>query len=105
MDFITTTPLPFSVAGAVRYNGMAQFHPLKFLYSAAKGLNIFENTFVSKLSGTTAVTERGTISAKKIIIATHYPILNSHGLYFAKLYQQRSFVVALENATDSWDVP
>lgn len=100
VDFITTTPLPFSVAGAVRYNGMAQFHPLKFLYSAAKGLNIFENTFVSKLSGTTAVTERGTISAKKIIIATHYPFINSHGLYFAKLYQQRSFVVALENAPD-----
>lgn len=26
-EFITETPLPFPVAGAVRYNTMAQFHP------------------------------------------------------------------------------
>lgn len=99
-EFTTDTPLPFSVAGAVRYPGMAQFHPLKFLHSAAKGLNIYENTFVQKLDGTTALTEHGRIRAKKVIIATHYPFVNSHGMYFMKLYQQRSFVIALENAPD-----
>ncbi len=98
--FITKTPLPFPVAGAVRYPGMAQFHPLKFLYQAAAGLSIYENTFVRRLEGTTAFTEHGTIHAKKVIIATHFPFVNRHGLYFAKLYQRRSYVIALENAPD-----
>lgn len=99
-DFLTQTVLPFEVAGAVRYPGMAQFHPLRFLYGAAKGLHIFENTFVRKLEGTVAVTDRGRIRAQKIIVATHFPFINRHGLYFAKLYQKRSFVIALENAPE-----
>jgi glycine/D-amino acid oxidase-like deaminating enzyme len=99
-EFTTDTPLPFPVAGAVRYPGMAQFHPLKFLYGAAKGLRIYENTFVQKLDGTTAITEHGRIRAKKVVIATHYPFVNRHGMYFMKLYQQRSFVIALENAPE-----
>ena len=99
-EFITEAPLPFSIAGGVRYPGMAQFHPLKFLYEMAKPLEIRENTFVTALEGTTAHTERGTIRAKKVIIATHYPFLNRRGLYFMKLYQKRSFVIALENAPD-----
>ena len=96
-EWMTETPLSFPVAGAVRYPGMAQFHPLKFLYGAAKGLSIYENTFVQKLDGTTAITTHGNINAKKIVIATHYPFLNHHGWYFAKLYQRRSYVIALEN--------
>lgn len=99
-DFITETPMPFPVAGAVRFNGMAQFHPLQFLYGAARGLHIYENTFVTKLEGTTAITKRGRIHAEKVIVATHYPFINSHGLYFAKLYQKRSFVIALENGPE-----
>ena len=99
-EFTTETPLPFPVAGAVRFNGMAQFHPLKFLKGAADGLNIFENTFVSKLDGTTAITKHGIIRAKKVIIATHFPFINSHGLYFAKLYHHRSFVIAFEHAPE-----
>ncbi len=99
-EFIEKTPLPFPIVGGVRYPGMAQFHPLKFLYGAAKGLNILENTFVSRLEGTTAITEHGSIRAKRVIIATHFPFINSHGLYFMKLYQQRSYVIALENAME-----
>lgn len=96
-EFSTGIPLPLPIAGAVRFPGMGQFHPLKFLYGAAKGLNIYENTFVKKLEGTTALTEKGIINAKKVIITSHFPFVNLHGLYFAKLHQQRSYVIALEN--------
>lgn len=99
-EFITDTPLPLTVAGGVRYPGMAQFHPLKFLYGAAQGLRIYENTFVRALDGTTALTERGRIHANKVIVATHFPFLNRHGMYFVKLYQRRSFVIALEQVQD-----
>ena len=45
-----------------------------------------------------AVTDKGTVKFKKAIITTHFPIINKHGLYFLKMYQHRSYVIALENA-------
>jgi len=97
-EFISNTALPFKIAGAEVFPGMAQFHPLKFIAGAASGLNIFENTFVRKLEGTVAYTDKGKINARKIIVATHFPFINTHGLYFVKQYQMRSFVVTLEDA-------
>lgn len=97
-DFVETTPLPFSVAGAVRFKNQAQFHPLKFAYSISEKLNIYEHTRVRELNGTVAVTDNGKITANKIIVATHFPFINKHGSYFMKLYQDRSYVIALENA-------
>ena len=90
--------LPFSVAGAVRVKSQAQFHPLKFLYEIAKGLPIYEHTKVVELMPHKARTSQGEISYKKLIIATHFPMLNKHGLYFLKLYQHRSYVIALKGA-------
>lgn len=51
-----------------------------------------------ELVGTTAITDYGKVTANKIIVATHFPFLNKHGSFFAKLYQHRSYVIALENA-------
>ena len=55
-EFADTLPLPFSVAGAVKFPHQAQFHPLKFVSSIAKGLHIYEHTPVRELVGTTAIT-------------------------------------------------
>ena len=96
--FSNTPALPFDTVGAVRFPDQAQFHPLKFIAAIASGLNIYEHTKVCELVGNTAVTEGGKIRAKKMIIATHFPILNKHGMYFVKQYQHRSYVLALENA-------
>lgn len=96
--FAERLPLPINVAGAVCFKNQAQFHPLKFLFSIAKDLNIYEHTFVRKMIGTTAVTGRGKIHADKVIVTTHFPFINKHGSYFLKLYQHRSYVIALENA-------
>ena len=93
-------PLPFPVAGAVKFRRQAQFHPLKFIGAITGGLRIFEHTKVLELAPGRAVTNGGTISADKIIVATHFPLLNKHGSYFLKLYQHRSYVLALENAPD-----
>lgn len=96
--FAERLPLPINVAGAVCFKNQAQFHPLKFLFSIAKGLNIYEHTFVREMIGTTAVTCSGKIHADKVIVTTHFPFINKHGSYFLKLYQHRSYVIALENA-------
>lgn len=90
--------LPINTAGAVKFSSQAQFHPLKFLGSVCKDLNIYENTFVREMIGNTAITNHGEIFADKVIATTHFPFINKHGSYFLKLYQHRSYVIALENA-------
>lgn len=100
VDFCKSIDLPFSIEGAIKFSNQAQFNPLKFASSITKNQHIYENTFVKKVSGQKAYTEHGTITAKKIIIATHFPFINKHGNYFLKMYQHRSYVIALENAND-----
>lgn len=92
------TELPFKIAGAVKLSGQAQFNPLKFLSEISKELRIYENTAVKELKGLTAVCDGGRINAKKIIVATHFPIINKHGSYFLKMYQKRSYVSAFLGA-------
>lgn len=99
-EFVEDLPLPINTVGAVCFKNQAQFHPLKFLFSIAKELKIYEHTFVREMIGTTAVTNGGKISADKVIVTTHFPFINKHGSYFLKLYQHRSYVIALKNAQD-----
>lgn len=97
-EFADRLPLPFSIEGAVKFSHQAQFNPLKFISAISKDLNIYEHTPIRELIGTVAVTDFGKIKAKKIIVATHFPFFNKHGSYFIKMYQHRSYVIALENA-------
>ena len=99
-DFVEDIPLPIKTVGAVRFPKQAQFNVLKFLSAVTKDLKIFENTFVKEMVGTNTVTDRGKIFAKKVVAATHFPFINKHGLYSLKLYQHRSYVIALENVGD-----
>ncbi len=90
--------LPISVIGAVMLPNQAQFNPLKFGLELSKKLNIYEHTRALSVDSRGVKTNRGRISAEKIIIATHFPFINSRGLYFMKMYQHRSYVLALKNA-------
>ena len=99
-EFAAELPLPIPTAGAVRFPNQAQFHPLKFAAALVRNLRIFEGARVLELSPGTAVTGHGKIRAEKTVIATHFPMLNKHGSYFLKLYQSRSYVLALDNAPD-----
>lgn len=106
VSFSETLPLPFGTCGAVTFSGQAQFHPLRFLERITKPLTIFEQTRVvgfgecigKKEGRKVFLSGGGTVLAKKIVIATHFPMLNKHGGYFIKLYQHRSYVSALKNA-------
>jgi len=93
-------PLPVPVRGALRFRDQGQFDPLKFAAGIAEGLHIYEHTPAREFIGNTIVTDKGKIRASKIIIATHFPILNKHGGYFLRMYQQRSYVLAVEKAMD-----
>ena len=99
-EFTKELRLPLNAAGAIKFKNQAQFNPLKFIFAISEGLNIYEHTPVRELKGTTAVTDSGKIYAKNIVVATHFPFINKHGAYFMKMYQQRSYVIGLENAQD-----
>ena len=94
-DFTETTDLPFPVAGAIRFRNQGQFHPLKFMGFIARDLKIYERTPVLGFDGNRVITNHGSVTAEKIIVATHFPIFNKHGAYFLKLYQSRSYFLAL----------
>ena len=97
-DYLEKLSLPMPTAGAVKISGQAQFHPLEFLQSISQSLHIFEHTKVTELGPHTAVTSHGCITADRIVVATHFPIVNKHGAYFLKMYQSCSYVLALEHA-------
>ena len=99
-DLVQDLPLPFRTAGAVRFRNQAQFHPLKFAAGIAESLNIRERTTALEFVPGAVKTDRGTVRAGAVVMATHFPILNKHGGYFLRLYQSRSYVLALENAQD-----
>lgn len=90
--------LPFPSAGSVTFPDQANFHPLRFLGQLAKQLTIYENTPVRDIRSRVAYTDRCTIQADHILAATHFPFIDRHGLYFMKMYQHRSYVLALKNA-------
>lgn len=102
-EFVTEGPLPFPIAGAVRFTNQAQFHPRKYLlalaerFSAAGGF-IYENTMaldVEEGEPCRVVTEYGSITAADVIIATNMPFLD-RGLFFTKVHPWRSYAVAGE---------
>ncbi|MCM1315266.1 MAG: FAD-dependent oxidoreductase [Alistipes senegalensis] len=97
-ELFESPSIPIKTVGAVKFLKQAQFNPLKFISAIVDGLNIYENTFVREMIGTTAVTDKCRIKADKVIVTTHFPFINKHGSYFLKLYQHRSYVIALENA-------
>lgn len=99
-EFVRELPLPFRTEGAICFPGQAQFHPRKFLLQLAQKLNVYEHTFIRELAPGTAQYDGGTITADQMIVTTHFPFLNKHGSYFLKLYQHRSYVMALDGAPD-----
>ena len=100
-DLVRELPLPFSTQGAVRISRQLQFDPLRFVQGIAPKLHIYEDTPVLEmLSPHLARTREARITAQKIICTTHFPFINKHGGYFVRMYQDRSYVLALENAAD-----
>ncbi len=90
--------IPVSCAGAVCFPEQAQFHPLKFIRALAERLTIYEDTLVTEVEDNLVKTACGSVRAGYIIFTSHFPFINFPGMYFARMHQERSYVIALENA-------
>jgi glycine/D-amino acid oxidase-like deaminating enzyme/nitrite reductase/ring-hydroxylating ferredoxin subunit len=81
------TGLPFDVLQAMRWDGQAQFHPVKYVAGLAAtlpgdGCHVFEDSRAVDYEPTRVVTERGTVSARHVVMATHLP-LGQVGMYYS----------------------
>ncbi|MDD2361622.1 MAG: FAD-dependent oxidoreductase [Oscillospiraceae bacterium] len=94
------TELPFKVTGALCFSDQARFHPLLFLRAIAEKLTIYENTRVRTVEDGKVYYDGGRLSAKWVVIATHYPLINYPGLYFMRMHQSRSYVQALKGVPE-----
>jgi glycine/D-amino acid oxidase-like deaminating enzyme/nitrite reductase/ring-hydroxylating ferredoxin subunit len=101
-ELVYEANLPFKVKGALKFRNQAQFNPLKFLRPISEKLTIYENTAALDITEENSVVTKDDIKIKanKIVVATHYPFLNTPGYYFMRMHQERSYVLALENAQD-----
>jgi glycine/D-amino acid oxidase-like deaminating enzyme/nitrite reductase/ring-hydroxylating ferredoxin subunit len=99
-SFVREVPLPYPVAGAVRLENQAQFHPRKYVLPLAEeiagdGSHVFEETRALdiRLRPPVVETSRGRVRAADVILASHLPF-EDKGLFFAKTHPARSYAVA-----------
>jgi glycine/D-amino acid oxidase-like deaminating enzyme len=102
VSYADDVPLPFKTAGALVYKNQAQFHPRKYLLGLAEDLHrnggyIFEKTraiTVKEGNIKEVITDRGSIMADNVVIATHTPVYDPD-LLIDHLHAERSYVIGL----------
>jgi glycine/D-amino acid oxidase-like deaminating enzyme/nitrite reductase/ring-hydroxylating ferredoxin subunit len=105
VELVDTAGLPYPVAGALRLDGQAEFHPRKFLAGLAERLvagggRIHEGTIVRSLrDGRPArlETPRGTVTADHVVLASHIPFAD-RALVWARAHPERSYSIAVRIA-------
>jgi glycine/D-amino acid oxidase-like deaminating enzyme len=97
-SFVRDPGLPYPVAGAVRFDDQAQFHPCKYVAGLARtipgdGCHVFEDTRALDVEPGRVLTARGVVEARHVIVAAHLP-LGKAGFFFAEPYPHSHCMVA-----------
>lgn len=105
-EFVTKTGLPFEIEGAICFKNQAQFHPIKYLYGLCDAITshdseIYTGTIVTNIekdfdSTYLISSNNATVRSKFVIVAAHYPFINFPGMYFLKMYQSTSYLIAVD---------
>ncbi len=95
----TQCPLPASQSILMR--DMATLHPIRYLRQLARqaqelGLKVFEQSRVTALETNLVYTERGSVLAPYLVVATGYPVVNTPGWYFLRMTQRQGYLAPLE---------
>ncbi|HVE68821.1 MAG TPA: FAD-dependent oxidoreductase [Solirubrobacteraceae bacterium] len=102
-EYATDVPLPFPVAGAVRFRDQGEFHPRQFALGVAavleaRGVRIWEGSPVIGVDDGKPCRVRtagGEVEAGRVVVATSMPLLD-RGLWWVRTTPERSYVVAME---------
>jgi glycine/D-amino acid oxidase-like deaminating enzyme/nitrite reductase/ring-hydroxylating ferredoxin subunit len=99
VDLVQDVPLPFETEAGLRFENQAQFHVRRYLLPLAAripggGCHLFEDTQALEVKDgepCRVVTDRGTITARDVLLATHAPLDNK--TIQTKVAQYRSYVL------------
>jgi glycine/D-amino acid oxidase-like deaminating enzyme/nitrite reductase/ring-hydroxylating ferredoxin subunit len=99
-------PFKLEIQNALVMKNQARFHPLKFLRSLLNeavqlGCLVFENTTAMDIEDNDAqpkviTKDEYKVTCKKLIVASHFPYCDKLGLYFAKMYADRSYAIGIK---------
>ncbi len=98
--------IPINNFGGIEFENQAMFNPVKYAYGLLdilenNGVRVYENSKVIKINkenGNYIVyTNNHSVKCKYVVIATHFPIKDFPGMYFAKMYQDISYVIAVKS--------
>ena len=106
-EFVEKIELPVKIEGAIKFKNQAKFNPIKYINALCSVIEknkgkIYENSKVieyekdGEMFKVLVETEKGnfTVKCKHLVVATRYPIFNSVGYHFIKMYQEISYAVA-----------
>lgn len=105
---VDKVPLDIKIKKAIKYENNYLFHPIKYLNKIIEIISKRKN--VTILEDYKAINYKRednnyyiffdndkVIKSKYVVVSTHYPIFNLVGLYPGKLYQEKSYLLALKS--------
>ncbi len=105
-EYVENIKIPAdNVLGAIKFKNQAQFNARKYTLQLFEktsnlGAKIYENSKVEKIEkmgeNYSISVGKNEVTAKYVVIATHYPIKNFPGVYFSKMYQDKTYVIAVD---------
>jgi len=102
-ELVQEIPLKLPVKSALVMKNQAQFHPLKYLAHLVNKIKengglIFEGTVAEDIKEgerPTVLTKQGAkVTANSVVVASHFPFYDGGGLYFSRMYVERSYILA-----------
>lgn len=102
---VDTIPFDIDIQNALVMKGQAQFHPTKYLVHLIqlikdKGGLIFEHTVAVNIETgdhPTVLTREGpSVTAKHVLVCSHFPFYEGLGLYSTRMYADRSYALAVK---------
>lgn len=98
-EFVDGINLHINCKNAVKYPKQAQINALKLIDQLSRELTIYEHSEILKFDKCYAYTKNNKIKYSKVIITTHFPFIDRLGMYYAKMHQVKSYVIAVKTNT------
>ncbi len=91
---------PVKAARAITLPAMGLVNPMRLLrrverLAVERGVRVYERSRVVAMETNLAATERGSVRAPYLVVATGYPIVNTPGWYFLRMTQRQAWLARL----------
>ena len=105
-ELVEKLPIDLEVRAAIVMKKQAHFHPLKYLKKlvdefTSKGGIIYEDTTavdIEEGNNTSVITRNGKkVHCRTVLVCSHFPFFDGMGLYFTKMYADRSYILAVKS--------